>query len=107
MKIIQDDYENLYTGPYFILQVRYAQVLFTIFVTFTFSAGMPILYPINFIILFIQYWVDKWLVFNYYRLTPQFTKALSVFATSMLPGALVMHFGGALLMFSYPQFYGK
>lgn len=100
--IIQDDYENMYTGPYFILQVRYAQVLFTIFVTFTFSAGMPILYLSNFVILFIQYWVDKWLVFNFYRLTPQFTKELSMFATSMLPLTLVTHFGGGLLMYGYP-----
>lgn len=52
-KIIQSDYENLYTGPEFILHVRYAQILATIFVTFTYSAGIPMLYPLNFVILFI------------------------------------------------------
>lgn len=82
-------------------------MLFTIFVTFTFSAGMPVLYLSNFVILFIQYWVDKWLVFNFYRLTPQFTKELSMFSTSMLPLTVFMHFGGGLLMFGYPQFYGN
>jgi hypothetical protein len=30
-----------------------------------------------------------------------------MFATSMLPMILVMHFGGGLLMYGYPQFYGN
>lgn len=52
-KIIQSEYEDLYTGPEFILHVRYAQVLSTIFVTLSYSAGMPALYLLNFFILFV------------------------------------------------------
>lgn len=52
-KIIQSEYEDLYTGPEFILHVRYAQVLATLFVTLTYSSGMPGLYLLNFVILFI------------------------------------------------------
>jgi len=69
-KIIQSEYEDLYTGPDFILQVRYAQVLATIYVTLAYSSGMPALYLLNFFILVVQYWVDKILVFNYYKKTP-------------------------------------
>jgi hypothetical protein len=76
-KIIQDDYEKLYTGPEFVLEVRYAQILFTIFVTFTYSSGIPSLYIWNFFIVFIQYWVDKFLIFNYYRKTIRYTKQIS------------------------------
>lgn len=50
-KIIQDDYERLYTGPEFVLEIRYAQILFTIFVTFTFSSGIPSLYIFNFFVI--------------------------------------------------------
>jgi len=68
-KIIQSDYEDLYTGPNEVLEVRYGQVMATIFVTMTFSAGIPLLYPLTFGILFVQYWIDKYLVFQYYRKT--------------------------------------
>ena len=91
-KIIQDDYENLYTGPEFILQVRYAQVLFTIFVTITFSSCLPVLFVVNFLILFVQFWIDKFLIFNYYRKTIGFTKQLSASIVSLLPFAILIHF---------------
>lgn len=76
-KLIQDDYENLYTGPPFLLHVRYAQVLSTLFISLTFSSGMPILYPISALILFTEFWVNKYLVFRFYRRTPDYTKELS------------------------------
>jgi len=69
-KIIQSEYEELYTGPEFILHVRYAQILSTVFVTMAYSSGIPSLYLLNFLIFFIQFWVDKILVFNYYKKTP-------------------------------------
>ena len=101
-KIIQDDYEHLYTGPNFILQVRYAQVLFTIFVTITFSSGMPALYFVNFFVLFIQFWVDKFLIFNYYRKTIDFTKEISHSVVRLLPVAIVLHFAFATYIYGYP-----
>ena len=52
-RIIQSEYEDLYTGPKFILEVRYAQVLASIFLTITFSSGIPGLYALNLVILFI------------------------------------------------------
>ena len=51
--IIQSEYEQLYTGPEFILQVRYAHLLTTICITLSFSAAMPALYGVNFCILFV------------------------------------------------------
>lgn len=38
---------------------------------------MPSLYFVNFLVLFVQFWVDKFLIFNYYRKTIDFTKELS------------------------------
>ena len=92
----------MYTGPEFILHVRYAQVLSTIFVTFTFSSGMPVLYLLNFGILFIQFWVDKCLIFNYYRKSAFFSRYLSESIVNLLPYAIVMHMLFGLVIFSAP-----
>lgn len=100
-KIIQSEYEDLYTGPEWILHVRYAQLLATIFTTFTYSPGMPALYALTFVIFFVQFWVDKWLVFNFYRKTPQFTKFLSASVVKVLPLAVFVHALFGLIMFSY------
>lgn len=101
-KIIQSEYENLYTGPDFILEVRYGQVLATIFVTVTFSSGIPGLYAVNFMVLFVQYWVDKWLLFNYYRRSVQFTKHVSSMVVDLLPYAIIIHLLFGFMTFSYP-----
>jgi hypothetical protein len=101
-KIIQSEYEDLYTGPEFILEVRYGQVLATIFVTITFSSGMPGLYAVNFVVLFVQYWVDKWLIFNYYKKTPQFTRQVSKAVVDLLPYAIVIHLLFGFMTYSYP-----
>lgn len=63
---------------------------------------MPALYLLNFLIFFIQYWVDKILVFNYYRKTPEFTRHLSRLVVNLLPPALVIHIGFGLMVYSYP-----
>ena len=36
-------------------------------VTMTFSAGMPILYPVAMFYYMACYWFDKYLIFNFYR----------------------------------------
>lgn len=74
----------------------------TIFVTITFSSGIPGLYALNLVLLFIQYWIDKWLIFNYYRKTPEFTKYLSNKLVELLPLALVIHILFAYFTYSYP-----
>ena len=101
-KIIQSEYEDLYTGPWFILEVRYGQVLGVVFVAFTFSAGIPLLLPLTFFILLVQYWVDKFLLFNYYRKTPYFTRLLSSHVVDLLPWAVLIHYVFGGIMYSYP-----
>lgn len=102
-QVIQRDYEDLYTGPSFDLQVRLSQILFLVFTCLTFSSGLPILYPIAFVTLFVMYWVDKFLLLRFYRLTPGFTKHLSNFVVQQLPFALFFHFLFGFFMFSYPN----
>ena len=68
--MIQQEYEELYIGPEFSLDARLAQVISITWVTFMYSAALPIMFPmcvLNFIII---YWVDKWLLLRFYR-TPK------------------------------------
>ena len=58
-KVIQTDYENVYMGPEFTLDSRYAQTLTVIFTIFMYSSGLPILYMIGFVYFLFTYWVDK------------------------------------------------
>ena len=48
-KVTQNDLEKLYTGPEFIMYLKYAQLLNTLFVSLIFSSGMPVLIPICFL----------------------------------------------------------
>lgn len=101
-QVIQEDYEELYTGPEFLVQIRFAQLLSTIFVTMTYSSGLPILYLICVISIFFTYWVDKLLVLRYFRLTPGHTHYLSRSAVKLMPWAVIVHMCFGLIMFSYP-----
>ena len=46
----------------FDIAARYPAVLMSVFVCFTFSAGMPLLAPIGFVSVLLFYWVEKFLL---------------------------------------------
>jgi hypothetical protein len=100
--IIQEDYDEMYSGPEFILHMRYAQLLTCIFITMTFSSAMPFLYVVMMVILAVTYMVDKWLLLNYYRFTPGLTKRISAGVLGMLPLAVIVHIMFGLMALSYP-----
>ncbi|EGZ28616.1 hypothetical protein PHYSODRAFT_471503 [Phytophthora sojae] len=74
------DLEALYRGPEFDLAARYAQSLTSIFISYMFSAGMPLLHFIGFGTMIMTYWADKF--------------------RSLLPYAVLMHCLVAMWMFS-------
>jgi len=102
-QITQEEYEDMYSGPEFILQLRFAQVLSMIFVTMTYSSGLPILYLVAFLSLFITYWIDKFLMLRYFRVANQFTEANSRAVVNILPWAAVFHFIFGYMLYSYPN----
>jgi hypothetical protein len=58
-QVLQEDYENVYTGQKFLLEFRYAQLVNVTFIVMMFSAGLPLLYPVAFVTFFVTYWFDK------------------------------------------------
>jgi len=101
--VTQAEYEDLYTGPEFILQLRYSQILAQIFITVTFSSGLPILYLITFASLFISFWVDKFLMLRFFRKQNKFTSSLSASFVALLPFAIVAHIVYGFFIFSHPN----
>ena len=50
------------------MELRYSNIVSSIYICMMYSSGMPILYPIMLISFFLMYWIDKFLcnfiVFN-------------------------------------------
>lgn len=57
----------MYLGPDPEMDFRYANILVVTYVTMFYGSGVPILYLIAFTFFLVTYWVDKYLVWNYYR----------------------------------------
>ena len=66
-KLMQQDYEDVNTGNEFMLEYRYSNILSILAVIFMYSSGMPILYVFGAFYFFSTYWIDKWLLFRYYK----------------------------------------
>lgn len=60
-KTNRKEYLDLYTGPYFGIDIRYAQLLTFIFVSLLYSSGIPTLYICVFLYLIFTYFIDKYL----------------------------------------------
>jgi hypothetical protein len=96
----QRDLEALYRGPKFDLAARYAQSLTSIFITYMFSAGMPLLHLIGFGALGMTYWADKFTFLRVARSPPLYDSKVASAAGSLLPYAVLLHCLVALWMFS-------
>lgn len=99
----QADYEELYTGPEFILQIRLAQLLSVIYISLTFSSGLPIIYLICTVYFFITYWVDKIVLLRYCRLTPHYSKYVTGAMIKLMPYAALSHFLFGFVIMSNPN----
>mmetsp|Transcript_21 Transcript_21/g.39 ORF Transcript_21/g.39 Transcript_21/m.39 type:complete len:1400 (+) Transcript_21:55-4254(+) len=104
-KVTQNDLENLYTGPEFIMYLRYAQLLNTLFVTLIFSSGMPVLIPICFLTFLSYYFFDKWMLLRFFSLPPRLDASLARRVSSLLPFSVVLHLMFGMWMMSNEEFF--
>ena len=61
---------------------------------------MPLLYLAGFIHFFFTFWIDKFLLLRYYRLTEGYTYKLSQRIIKILPIAVVLHLMFGLVLIS-------
>lgn len=96
----QLDYEEINTGGMFYLDLKYASILTVLYVTMLYGSGMPILYVVATVFYFTSYWVDKLLLFNFFRKPLQMDHYLAEQTLKWFKFALVLHLIGGMLMYS-------
>ena len=84
-------YLNLHAGPEFQIHNRYSAILVIVFVCMLYGTGIPILYPIAFISLFIRYIMDRVLLTYYNQKPPQYDDDLAKETNKLLPWAGIIH----------------
>mmetsp|Transcript_29425 Transcript_29425/g.39159 ORF Transcript_29425/g.39159 Transcript_29425/m.39159 type:complete len:255 (+) Transcript_29425:697-1461(+) len=99
-KLTQWDYEDVNTGNEFMLEFRYSNMLSILAVIFFYSGAMPILYVFGIFFFFITYWIDKWLLFTYYKKPVMFDSYIARKSLSWFKWILLLHCGGFIVMFS-------
>jgi len=82
------------------MEFRYSNLLTVLGVTFLYSSGMPILYPIAALYFFVTYWVDKWLLLRFYRKPVMFDSYMARETLKWFKWILVVHVLAGLLMYS-------
>jgi hypothetical protein len=99
-QLTQADYEDLNTGDVFMLEYRYSNLLTVMMVTMMYGSGIPILYFIAFIFYVVTYWMDSFLLFNFYRKPLNFDKFLAESTLRWFKLAILLHVLGGAMMFS-------
>jgi hypothetical protein len=89
--LTQDELNELHKGPPFMLSSRYAAVLATFFVCFTFSTGMPILYFCAFFNFLVTYFMDKYMFVRVCQQPIHLSQDVGRTGTSILYVALIVH----------------
>lgn len=89
--LTQDELNELHKGPPFMLSIRYATVLATFFVCFTFSTGMPVLYYCAYFNMIITYFVDKYMFVRVCQQPIHLSQDVGRVGTSILYIALLVH----------------
>ena len=71
-------YYNLYAGPEYKIHYKLAAIQNIIAITFMFGSGMPILFPIGTLALFILYYVERFSIAKLYRKPPNYGLNISL-----------------------------
>ena len=96
----QEDYEDVNVGSDPCMDYKYASMLTVVFVTMLYGSGIPILYLISAVFFFATYWVDKILIFYYYRKPELLDENLATRTLYWFKYALLLHVIGAICMYS-------
>jgi hypothetical protein len=100
-------YLDLYTGPQFMVHIRYAQMIKVVAVTMTFGIGMPILFPIA-ALNFLVYWVLETYQITYtYQIPPLMDNTLEKNANYIFRWMPVLFFFNGYWMLNNQQIFNS
>ena len=86
-----NEYIKINTPSEFILEAKYSYILKCIFVCFTFSTGIPLLNILLFLFLFVNYWINKYIIVRYSRKPSIYSSLIIKNIVSILPYVLIFH----------------
>ena len=104
-KVLQTEYEKVYTGGLIQYDSRYSVIIAMIWVIFMFSSTIPILYFAGFLLCLVMYWTDKLLFLKFYRLPPRHGSTLAKEARDIIEWSLLLHLGMGIYMLSNPDIF--
>lgn len=102
---IQEDYEKMYTGPEFLIEIRYSQLLASFYILMCYSSGMPLLYIISMLQYFFTYWVDKFMFLRLYKTPPRYGIEMSETTRKIMVLGILLHFALGFYMYSNSQIF--
>lgn len=70
-------YQNLYSGPAYLMHYKYSTVLNVCFVTFMYGFGLPLLWPVAIFAMVVLYFSEKTMLYYSYRSPPMYNEKLS------------------------------
>jgi len=90
---------DVYTNPEFDIKAKYAQLLTTVFVTLTYSSGLPLLNLFAMAYMFCMYWADKFILLWGSKRPPMYNTQMAKDASEFMLYAVGIHCLFAILMY--------
>lgn len=89
-------YVDMYSGPDYMIHLRFSTIMNLTFVCFMYGTALPLLYPIALWSFFVLYSLERLLVCYYYKQPPALDDKLTQSSLKMLLWAPIVH-----MMLSY------
>jgi hypothetical protein len=93
---------ELYTPPEFQISANFAKMLVTVYCCMMYSSGMPILYLIGAMYMFVTYWTDKAVLLWGCKRPPSYNTKMAKTAATLMLYACFLHCMIAVVMLGQP-----
>ena len=103
--LTQEELNRIYMGEEFNISKNYSMMYLVTLTTMTYSTAMPILYLFGFFYFFTSYYIERFLIFNYYRKSKVFNEQIPINTSYMFRYALFFHCVFSLAIFSNNQLF--
>ena len=100
-------YAELRSGPELQVNERYANVQMIVFVSMTYGVSMPVLFPLCFIFLLVNYIMERLMVIYFYRKPPMLDDELNNRALQMMKWAALLFALNGYWVFSNRQIFSN
>eukprot|EP00624_Nannochloropsis_granulata_P006150 evm.model.NODE_4462_length_12403_cov_26.642908.1 len=105
--LLQQDLNNIYIGPPFNILYRSGQILTTVFFSWMYSSGLPILLLFALLTFMLCYAIDYLLLLRFYQRPPQRDERLHRQMCRCLPYSLLLHLSLAVWMMGNDRLLGS